>query len=181
MRKIIIEIKKVKELTQAEKSFINKNRLKEFGRGAIINFKKDYEPNTLFFFVRDGREVVAFVGLRPIRINYLGRCYRIRGICSLISVKKRKGYGRILIGALLSYLKKTGESALGFTHQTEFCQKAGLGVKKGFIKRFIYKNPKTGEEVVDTDGDGVFYNGRDNFIKRVLSTKSKVYIPVPHW
>jgi len=50
MRKVIIEIKKVKELTQAEKSFINKNRLKEFGRGAIINFKKDYEPNTLFFF-----------------------------------------------------------------------------------------------------------------------------------
>ncbi len=181
MKTITIEIKKVKELTKAEKNLINKNRIKEFGKTAIINFSKDYEPDTFFFFVKDEGKIVAFVGLRPIKINYLGKQYKIGGICSLISIKKKRSYGRILIGALLSYLKKTGKSALGFTHQTKFCEKAGLGVEKDFVKRFIYKNPKTGEEIIDNDGDGIFYNGKDNFIKKVLSTKSKVYISVPHW
>lgn len=180
--KLTIETKKNRNLTRAEKELINKNRIKHFGKSAAVkDFKKNYEPNTEWFFVKAGGKIVSLLGLRPIKVKYLGKTYKIGGICSLISIKKKLGYGRVLIAGLLTYLRKTGKSALGFTGQTEFCKKAGLGAKKDFIKRFVYVNPKTGEKVIDEDGDGVYYNGKDNLIKKILSTKGTAYIEVMHW
>ena len=176
-----IEIKKVKNLSRAEKVFINQTRAEEFGSDEKKDFNKYYEPDTLFFFVKDNGETVAFGGLRPIKIIYLGVKYNILGICSTISIKKGKGYGRAFVEAMIDYFKKTGKSALGFTGKTKFFKKVGLGTKKDFIKRFVYRNPKTGEEVIDNDGDGIYYDGKDNFIKKVLSTKGVVYINVLHW
>ena len=82
---------------------------------------------------------------------------------------------------MIDYFHRTGKTLLGFTNQTKFFQKVGLETKMDFIKRFIYINSKTKEKVFDDDGDGIFYNGKDNFIKKVLSTKSPVYINVRHW
>ncbi len=179
--KITIETKKNKNLSKAEKDLINKHRIKEFGKSEAKDFKKNYEPNTEWFFVKEDGRIVSLLGLRPIKVKYLGKTYNIGGICSLISIKKKLGYGRILIRNLLTYLRKTKKSALGFTHLTEFCRKVGLGTKKDFIKRFVYINPKTGEKVIDEDGDGVYYNGKDNLIKKMLSTKRTAYIEVIHW
>lgn len=172
---------KNKNLTKSQKDFINRNRIKEFGKKEKKDFKKDYEPETSWFFVKKENKIVAFGGLRPIKIKYLGKTYNILGICSIISVKKRKGYGKILMSFMVDYSKKTGKTLLGFTEKTEFFRKAGLGTKKDFIKRFVYLNPKTGKIEIDNDGDGVYYNGKDNFIKEVLLTKSIVYIDVMHW
>jgi len=174
-------IKKNKNLTKSERKLINKNRIKDFGIKEKKDFNKDYEPDTLWFFVKDKRKTVALGGLRPINITYLSKRYKIWGICSIISIEKGKGYGRKLIKSMINYCRKTGKSALGFTEKTEFFKKVGLGTKKDFIKRFIYKNPETQEELIDNDGDGIYYSDQDNFIKKVLSTKSKVYIEVIHW
>jgi hypothetical protein len=119
--------------------------------------------------------------LRPISIVYLGVKYNIFGVCSILSIKKGKGYGRILISSMIKYAKKTGKTLLGFTLKAGFFKKAGLKIKKNFVKRFIYKNPKTGKEIIDDDGDGLYLNGKDNFIKKVLSNKSKVYIDILYW
>jgi len=176
-----LEIKKNKNISNAEKALINKNRAKEFGKGEIKDFKKDYEPETLWFFVKEKGKVVALGGLRPITIKYLGKTYKIGGICSIISIVKGKGYGKILMSFMIDYSRKTGKTILGFTGKTEFFRKAYLGTKKDFIKRFIYKNPKTGEEIIDNDGDGIYYEGKDKIISKILSGKKPVYINVLHW
>ena len=82
---------------------------------------------------------------------------------------------------MTDYLKKKGKTGLGFTLKSDFFKKVGLNIKKSFIKRFVYRNPDTKEEIMDNDGDGIYYNGKDNFIKKVLSNKSIIYIDIPFW
>jgi GrpB-like predicted nucleotidyltransferase (UPF0157 family)/shikimate kinase len=180
-RKIKIETKLNKNLSKSDKTIINNARVAEWGEENRKDFKKDYEPNTLWFFVKDNGKIVSLGGLRPIHINYLGKYYNILGICCINSIVKGKGYGSILIKGMIDYSKKTGKTLLGFTVATEFFRKAGLGTEKDFVKRFVYKNPKTGKEIIDNEGDGIYYEGNDNFIKKVLSTKDIVYIDILHW
>jgi len=45
----------------------------------------------------------------------------------------------------------------------------------------VYINPKTGKKTIDNEGDGIYYNGKDNFVSKVLKTKEIVYIPILHW
>jgi len=149
---IKIEIKKNKNLTKSEKDLINKNLVKEFGKEGFRDFKKDYEPDTEWIFIKDNGKTVSFCGLRSVKIEYLGKTYNIKGICSTISIVKGKGYGRMMVKAMINYLKKKGKTGLGFTGETEFFKKVGLGTKKNFIRRFVYRNPKTGEEVIDMGG-----------------------------
>jgi hypothetical protein len=178
---ISIKIVKNLNLTGVQKSLINKARVKEWGKDEKKNFSKDFEPGTEWFFVKDGVNVVSLGGLRPIKIEYSGKKYNIKGICSIISLVKGKGYGKNLIGRMIAHLKKNGKSGLGFTGKGVFFRKAGLEVKKNFIKRFVYRNPKTGKEIVDDDGDGIYFNGKDNLIRKVMSGKDNVYIEVLHW
>lgn len=179
--KIQVKIKKNRNLSKAEQDLINKNRLKEFGRGEIKDFKKDYEQGTSWFFIKKGKKVVALGGLRPVIIRYLGREYNIFGICSIISIEKKRGYGKILISYMINYSKKTGKTLLGFTKKTEFFKKAGLNAKNDFIRRFVYRNPVTKEEIIDRDGDGIYYEGKDKLITKILSTKFIAYISILHW
>jgi hypothetical protein len=56
-----------------------------------------------------------------------------------------------------------------------------LHTKKDFVKRFIYINPITKKEIRDNHGDGLYYEGKDKFVSKVLKTKDIVYINVEHW
>jgi hypothetical protein len=175
-----LNIKENKTLSKDEKSVINNSRVNEWGEGERKDFLRDYEPETKWFFLKNPG-VVALGGLRPIKISYLNKDYDLLGICSIISLVKDRGYGKMLIKEMINYANGEGKSMLGFTGKTEFFKKTGLDTEKDFIKRFIYKNPKTGEEIVDDDGDGIYLNGKDNFIKKVLSSRLKVYISILHW
>lgn len=57
-----VETKKVKDLSKQEKTLINRNREREFGKVARKDFDKDYEPNALFLFVKDGRKEIILRG-----------------------------------------------------------------------------------------------------------------------
>jgi len=189
MQKIIVEIIKDKDLPKKYEDLMNKWRKKEFGQDEVKNFKKDYLPGAIFFFVKVGKKVVAFGGLRKVTINYLGRKYRILGICNIISIEKRKGYGKILISAMIDYLKKTGKTGIGFCSKkiSKFYGKAGLKIAKDLTQRFVWRNPKTRETKLDEErGDGIYIEGKDRFVQKLLSTKSKAYyylpdIKKPHW
>ena len=178
---IKIEIKKGKNLLKKDMDLMNKARIKEFGKGEIKNWKKDYPLTTNYFFVKDRKKVMAFGLLRPIKIRYINKNYNILGICSIISIKKGRGYGEILIESMINYPKKKNKTGLGFTGKTKFFKKVGLKTKKDFIKRFKYRNPRTSKIKIDNDGDGIYYNGQDNFIKKVLSTKLIIYINIDFW
>ncbi len=179
--KLKIETKNIRNLSNKEIDLMNKIRVREWGSKEARS-KKDF-PNTIFFFLKDDGKIMAFGGLRYITINYQGKNYKILGLCSILSVKKGKGYGKILVKAMIKHLKKTGKTGLGFCGKkiTGFYKKSGLNTKKDLIRRFVYKNPKTGKEVIDNEGDGLYYEGKDQFMKKVLSTKQIVYINTPHW
>ena len=177
-----VQIIKGNKISDEQLAFINKQRAKEFGKD-IIQFTKGEHKDTLFFFLTAKKEILAFGLLRDIKIKYLNKKYQIGGIAGVISIKKKKGFGRILVEAQIKYSKKKGKTILGFCGRKvlPFYEKVGLRTKKDFIKRFVYKNPRTGKEIVDDDGYGVYYEGKDRFISKVLSTKSVVYIPILHW
>jgi len=175
------EYKKLKGLCKKEMELMNKARIINFGRNETKDWKKEYSLDSVVFFIKKNSKIVSFLLLIPITLNYLKKEYNIYGVCSVISLDKGKGYGLLLVDSALSYIKNTKKSALGFTTETDFFKKAGFEVKKDFIKRFIYIDPVTNKKIVDAVGDGIFYNGKDNFIKKVLSTKSKIIIPILHW
>lgn len=177
---ISIEKIKNKDLTSAQKKIINDARIAQWGAGEKKDFSKYYEPETVWFFLKDNGKVVALSGLRPIKLEYLGKKYSIGGICSFISLVRMKGYGKILVSFMKNYSYKTGKTILGFTLKTEFFGKAGLETEKGFIKRFIYVKPN-GEKVYDNEGDGIYYEGKDKIISKILKGKKPVFIKVLHW
>ena len=177
---VSLEIVENKNLATEQKIIINKARKKNFGKHNVKEFFKDYEPGTKWFFVKNGKQVVALGGIRPINVEHLGKYYKIGGICSIISLKKKKGYGRILMSFMVDYSIRTGKTILGFTGQTKFFRKADLGTEKDFIKRFVWIKPD-GEKSYDNKGDGIYYEGKDKFISRVLKTKSPVSIFVEFW
>ena len=155
-------------------------RVKEFGEENRRDFKKDYEPNTLWVIVRKKDRIVSFGGIRPIRVKYNRKYYNVGGICSTISVIKKKGYGSIMASFMRNYSYKTGKTIIGFTGATEFFKKVEFGIKEDFINRFVWIK-SNGEKVYDNDGDGIYYEGKDKLISKILKTKSPVYIFVEHW
>lgn len=179
-QEISVEIIKNKNLTKKQKETINNARKKEFGKDEAKDFSKDYEPETLWFFVKKKNKIVSLGGIRPIKIKFLGKTYKIGGICSTISLEKKKGYGKIMVAFMVDYSRKTGKTILGFTGKTEFFKKADMGTKKDFIRRFVWVKPN-GKKVYDNDGDGIYYEGKDRLISKILKTKSPAYIFVEHW
>jgi hypothetical protein len=103
-------------LTEEEKALINTSRVSEWGIDSQKDFGKDYEPDTVFFFVKvhsqvDGESkerVVALGGLRPIQLLYQQCTFDIYGICCIIAIEKKCGYGRILIQSMIDYMSEKG-------------------------------------------------------------------------
>ena len=178
-----IEIKKGKELSKKEIDIMEKARIKEYGENTK-DFKK-YELDSIFFFVKDDGQIVSFGMLKPITISYLNRIYKILGIGNILSIKKGGGYGRELINFMIDYLRKKGKTGLGFCGKdnSKFYEKCGLKVKKDLALRFRYRYATVEEEKreLEEGGDGIYFEGKDGFIKKILSTKSLAYMGVPFW
>jgi hypothetical protein len=180
--KIEIEIKKVEKLSKKEINFMNNTRLREYGKDSQVDFKKE-DKGATFFIVKDNNKVVAFGMLKPVSVEYLNKKYNILGMGRGIAIIKGKEYGRILQAARIYYLKKTGKTSLAFTgeHNLVFFEKAGFSIAKNIMGRLRYKNPKTGEIIKDDDGAGVYYEGKDKLISKILSGKGLAYTNTPFW
>ena len=178
--KVSVEIIKSKDLNKKDKKALEELRVKEFGEENRKDFKKDYESETLWVIIKKKEKIVSFGGIRPIKVKFNSKVYNIGGICSTISVIKKKGYGKIMVNVMKDYSEKTGKTILGFTGQTKFFAKCGFGTKKNFIRRFVWIKPN-GEKVYDPDGDGIYYEGKDKLISKMLKSKSPAYIFVEFW
>ena len=183
----MIKIKKGSELSKKEFLFVAKESVREFD-----NNKKPVEKElkelqdeiqSIFFFIQDKKKIMSFGLLKPVKIKYLGRTYNILGIGNVISIKKKKGYGTVLMNEMVKYVKKRRKTALGFTGSrvAKFYEKVGLKAEKKLRNRFFYDygNSKTNRE--EKGWWGVYYEGKDKFITKVLKTKSTVKIPCMHW
>ncbi|MBU2576305.1 MAG: hypothetical protein KKF50_01145 [Nanoarchaeota archaeon] len=176
----VVDVVKSKDLNRRDKKALEELRVKEFGEKNRKDFKKDYEPNTLWVMVKKKGRIVSFGGIRPIKVKYKSKTYNIGGVCSTISSVKKKGYGKLMVNAMVNQSKKMDKTIIGFTGKTKFFAKCGWGTKKDLIRRFVWVK-KNGEKVYDNDGDGIYYEGKDKLISKVLKGKSMVEIPVEFW
>lgn len=177
------EIRKGSNVSKHFKRNWNRIIYKAFKSPALEDFSKD-----IFFLLRDGKKIMAVGALTPVKIKYNNKDYNILGITEIISLVKKKGYGKILMKSILDYLKKKGKTGVGFCARktSPFYIKSGLKVKKDIIKRFLY-NPKNKEEekevkdILKQGRDILYVEGKDNFMKEIISNKSSVQLPCMYW
>ena len=180
--KITIEYKPVEKLTKKEIDELNYYRVKDWGEPARCDFKKE-DKKAIFVIIKNGGKLKAYGMLKPVRVEFRGEKYDILGMGRGRAIEKGKEYGRLLSAARIYYIKKTGKTAIAFTgtHNIGFFEKAGFRVEKNFIKRFAYKNPKTGKIIYDEDGHVVCYEGKDKLISKILKAKGYAYTDVDFW
>jgi len=177
------EIRTINSLSESETELINTWMEKEFGKKYIRNLKKYYSSEEArCFFIKEDDEIAAFGIINPVVADHLGEKHYIFGMGDLLTIHRSKGYGRILMEAIMEYLEKHRKTGLGFCARknTEFYKKVGLGIKEDFMKRFRYKDPETGKISPTENGDGVFYEG-DNFIQEILKTDELIYLDTKLW
>lgn len=178
-----IEIKKTNQLTKKEADLMNKSKKKEWPESyKIKNFKKDY-PNSIFFFIKEGKDINAFGTLRNLTLEYKRKKYKIFGICNIFTIKRKHGYGRIVISAIIDYAKKYKRTALGFCSPktSGFYKKSGLKIGKNLIPKVVYRNPKTGELKPEDNADGLYYEGRDKLVSKLIKGKIPAYTDLFDW
>lgn len=180
--KIVIDVKDSAKLNKKEIDFMNTQRVKLWGKGASVDFKKE-DPMGKFFIVRENHKIVAFGMLKPVLVELDGEKYKILGMGRGLAVKRGIGYGSILAAVRLQYCRRYGKTCVAFISRSnlKFFEKSGFKIKKNFIKRFRYRNPRTGEIVIDNDGDVVYYEGKDSLISKMISSKGFGYTNRDFW
>ena len=179
---MIIEIKKTSELTKKEEDLMNKNKKKEWPKDyRIKSFKKEY-PDSVFFFVKEGKEIVAFGTLRNLTLEYKKKKYYIFAICNIFTIKRGQGYGKVVISAIINYSMKHKKTAIGFCgrHNTKFYEKTGLNIEKNLLTKVVYKDPKTGK-LKPERGDGLYYEGKDKLVSKLIKGKAPAYSDLYDW
>ena len=177
------EIRTIKSLSELEIKLMNFWMEKEFGKKYIRKFKEQYSsPEARCFFIKDDDEIIAFGTINSVAAEYLGEKYNFLGMENILTIRRGEGYGRIIMKVITEYLKKTGKTGLGFCEKknTPFYEKVGLETKEDFMRRFRYKDSKTGKVSSEINGDGVFYAG-DDFIEKIFETKELVYLNTELW
>ena len=177
---ISIETKKTDELSRKEMKLMNLYREREFGKSELKDFKRDY-PDSLFFFLKQGDTILAFGTLVPLGITYLGKDYKILGICNIVSTEKGRGYGRMLVYDMIKYLDKEEKTGLGFCphNVSEFYNNCGFNMDKNLVGRFKFQGELPEER--KNESDLIYHEGPDNFIDKVSSTEDIVSVNMSPW
>ena len=183
MRKINVKIKKGKDLSAKLIKQIDNIFQKAFpGNEAVSTKNKKVFAKDLFFIVYDSKKRILSIGrLRPVKINFIKKDYKIQGIADIVSIKKRKGYGRILMNSIHKYLIKKKQTGVGFCSKknSPFYKKCNFKIAKNYAKKFWYVSSKGVKK--GGDGDVLYLSGKDKFMDKVLKKpKKNIVISRPH-
>lgn len=182
-----LEIKKGKDLSKKELDFIVKINIDTFNcckdYEKELKLLKNEEMQSTFFFIKKNNKIVSLGLLRPVKIKYLGKKYNLLGISNMISIVKKKGYGKILVQEMKDFLSKRGKTGLGFCSKknTTFYKKSGVIVEGKLKNRFFYDYGNSKENKEAMSDFVIYWEGKDKFVTKVLRTKSLVKIPCEHW
>ena len=101
----------------------------------------------------------------------------------MISIVKKKGYGKAMVSAMKKYLIKKRKTGVGFCghNVSSFYEKSGLKTKEKFGRRFFYDYGNKNKNFNKRDLDLVYWEGKDKFITKILNTKILVKLPCEHW
>lgn len=140
----------------------------------------------IFFIVRDSNNKIISIGrLHHITFEFLGKEYKILGIGDIVSVKQRKGYGKIVMQAIHKYLKRTKQTGIGFCSpkNAPFYAKCGFKITKTFVKRFYKRMP--GGKIQKSKwqkADTLYLDGKDKLMKKILShPRTRIFTSKLHW
>jgi len=179
-----LAIKKGKQLGKKETEQIFSIWKKEFDSPKE---KQEKFADDVFFILRNSKKEILSAGrLRPVKVKFLGRIYEIMGIADIVSVVKKKGYGKKIMKAIKDYLKTRKKTGIGFCFRKNsgFYQKCGFGIARSQVARFVYGNKKKkkygDKDLHKTDVD-VIYFGKE-FTEEFLNNKDNdVKIYIKHW
>ena|ERR1700722_955752 len=172
-----ITLKKGSVLSQKEIEQINIALQREFTVSLPL---KEQLKNRLFFLLKNEEDIIAFGGLLKVTPVYFnGEEFSLLGFVNVVSNKKGKGYGKLVVIAMRNYLYEHEITGIGFTMPKNqgFYEKCGFTFTTNSTKRFIAKNGQSNE-----DGQIIFYfDSKDHFMKKVLShPKKNVILPEPN-
>ena len=186
MVEVHVEICKGENILVSDIKRIDKILQKAFSGNEPIRPKnrKLFSKDT-FFIVRGSQNRILSIGrLRPAKIVFHGVSYSILGIADIVSVVKRKGYGKMLMESMHSYMLAKKQKGIGFCLRKNsiFYRKSGLKIAKGLVNRFFYRTTN-GETVKNKwDKDVIYTPNASDIIKEIRKhTKEKVRIMCPFW
>ncbi len=178
-----LKIKKGKDLSNYELIFLAKKTQEIFyGKNnfekELIKLKK--EKNSFFFLLKNNNKILSFGFLKPTRIKYNHKNYNILGIRNIISVKKGKGHGSLLMKEIINFLTKKEKTGLGFTGSevAKFYKKNNFKIKKDLRKKLFPNYGNNKEEIAHW---GFYKEGKDEFISKIIKSKSKIEMPAKKW
>ncbi|MBW2987626.1 GNAT family N-acetyltransferase [Candidatus Woesearchaeota archaeon] len=187
MKRTHVEIKKGKDLPASVCRRLTEIWRREWPDANTLDpRKREVFAKDIFFLVRDSNNRLLSVGrLIPITFEFLGKEYKILGIGDIASVKKRSGYGKILMTAMHKYLKRTKQTGVGFCDPKNdgFYTKCGYKITKIFLKRFYKRLPK-GKVKRSKWGHAhtLYLDGKDRLMKKILShPRTRIYTSKLHW
>jgi hypothetical protein len=171
-----------KELSREDLIKINEHRKIEFHSDTNINPNPDNDDwEKPYFLVRNGSgKLVSFGRLHYLKVMFRGKLYPILGIASILSIEKRKGFGKIVIEEMEKFIRKRKMTAIGFCDNEDvaFYEKCGLGILKNSIDRFIFSKGSKSEK----PGDVIYFKGSDKLIERALKySDEKIITFRPEW
>jgi len=134
----------------------------------------------IVFLLKNGKDLLAFGRLRSISLYKEKERYDIWGIATIVSVERRKGYGKELMKAIKNFIEKNKKTSIGFCGEKNsgFYEKCGFNILKNGQKHFVYvdESDKSHYE----QGDVIYKKGSDNLIDLLLKDNNLVlrhYIP----
>ncbi len=170
-------IKAGKSLTMQELDQIN------FHRQRVFETDDPYSPSeenmdweNLFILVKDqSEELLSFGRLHSIELDTSVGVREVYCVTSVVSVEPGKGYGKLVMDEIRSYVEETGITVLGFceTALLDFYSKCGYEVLRGEDNQFIYEDKQGKLPLGVVPGEVIYFEGRDKVMEEILKSSDK--------
>ncbi len=174
---MIVTVKNGEDISQKLALEIKSLQAKAFGSSAIDKKKKYSFEHAICFLLRNEKGKLVSVGIiREKKMKYLGKVYKIMSIGGVASNPKGKGYGKIIMQAIVKYLKNNKLTGLGFCKKSNspFYKKSGLEIADNVENRFCAVEQ---DNLYNNNCDALYVSGKDKFMEKVQAHKrAKVYL-----
>jgi hypothetical protein len=179
----IVESKLGKELTPDEVKVISKYKVREFGTSPLDEKDNSKYRNHLFFLIKSKKgKILSFGRLVRYVIGFNSKKYDIYGIKTIVSVVRKKGYGKKLVQAMKEFVINTGKTGIGFCGPklSSFYIKNGLQILKNEAGRFVEEKITSRDDTCEDDV--IYQEGKDSLIEEIKKKPKKlIFLPRKRW
>ena len=173
-----VQIKPGRKLTKKELNLINSHRQKEFGQVALIEPSPTNEDwDKKYFLVKNLRgQLLAFGRFHDVEVVFMDQTYQVLGLASVVSLVRKKGFGKKLVKKMYQWARKNKKTVIGFCDPrvAGFYHKCGLETELRGSNRLlrgigIYKMTS-----YRPDNDLIYTIGPDGFDKKIQASPKEI-------